>query len=88
MARVVFFIAQTQLFQTVPQSGGANGNVQLLQTPSLEFVQGQIRLRRNPPGAGFDHAFPGGSVITGQSVWAGTGPSHGAASKNAPRSYD
>ena len=47
-ARVVFFIAQTELFQTVPQSGDANGNFQVLQTPFLEFAQGQNRLRPNP----------------------------------------
>src|ERR1035441_10324891 len=51
-ARVVFFIAQTELFQTVPQSGDANGNFQVLQTPFLEFVEGQISLRCNPTAQG------------------------------------
>ena len=50
--RVVFFIAQTELFQPVPQSGDANGNFQLLQTTFLEFAQSQIRLCCNPPAQG------------------------------------
>ena len=60
-ARVVFFIAQTELCQTVPQSGDANGNLQLLQTTALEFAEGQIRLRRNPSAQGSVMLFQAGA---------------------------
>src|SRR5258707_14972911 len=63
-ARVVFFIAQTELFQTVPQGGDANGNFQLLQTTSLEFAEGQIRLRRNPAAQGPVMLFQAGAPVT------------------------
>jgi hypothetical protein len=63
-ARVVFFIAQTQLFQTVPQSGDANGNFQVLQTPFLEFAQGQIRLRYNPAAQSSVMLFQAGAPVT------------------------
>src|SRR5208283_843193 len=63
-ARVVFFIAQTELFQTVPQGGDANGNFQALQTPFLEFTEGQIRLRCYPPAQGSVMLFQAGASIT------------------------
>ncbi len=63
-ARVVFFIAQTELFQTVPQSGNANGNVQVFQTPFLEFIEGQIRLRCNPSAQGPVMLFQTGAPVT------------------------
>src|ERR1700691_2959586 len=63
-ARVVFFIAQTQLFQAVPQGGDADGNLQLLETPLLEFAQGQIRLLCNPLAQGAVMLFQAGAAIT------------------------
>jgi hypothetical protein len=63
-ARVVFFIAQTELFQPVPQSGGANGNVQPLPTPFLEFAQGQFCLRGNPTAQGSIMLFQPGAPVT------------------------
>jgi hypothetical protein len=63
-ARVVFFIAQTQLFQPVPQSGEANGNVQVLPTPFLEFAQGQVRLCSNPSAQGSVMLFKAGAPVT------------------------
>src|SRR5271156_3787922 len=63
-ARVVFFIAQTELFQPVPQSGGANGNLQLVQTTSLEFAEGQICLRRNPSTQSSVMLFQAGAPVT------------------------
>src|SRR5208282_5921496 len=63
-ARVVFFIAQTQLFQAVPQGGDANGNFQVLQTPSLKFAQRQIRLRSNPPAQSSVMLFQAGPPVT------------------------
>ena len=59
-----FFIAQTELFQTVPQSGDADGNFQVLPTPFLEFVQGQIRLRPNPTAQGSVMLFQAGAPVT------------------------
>src|SRR5580700_5800163 len=63
-ARVVFFIAQTQLLQPVPQGGDADGNPQLLETPVLEFAQGQIRFLRNPSAQGAVMLFQAGTPIT------------------------
>ncbi len=63
-ARVVFFITQPQLFQAVPQSGDADGHVQPLETPSLEFAQGQIRLPRDPTAQGAVMLFQTGATIT------------------------
>jgi hypothetical protein len=48
----------------VPQSSDANGNFQVLQTPSLEFAQGQIRLRCNPPAQGSIMLFQPGAPVT------------------------
>jgi len=48
----------------VPQSGDANGNFQLLQTPPLEFAQGQIRLRGNPPVQSSVVLFQAGAPVT------------------------
>jgi len=59
-----FFIAQTQLFQPVPQSGDANGNFQVLQTPFLEFAQGQIRLCCNPSAQGSVMLFQAGTPVS------------------------
>jgi hypothetical protein len=63
-ARVVFFIAQPQLLQPVPQGGDANGNVQMFPTPFLEFAQGQIRLRANPPAQSSVMLFQAGAPVT------------------------
>jgi hypothetical protein len=63
-ARVVFFLSQTQLFQPVPQSGDANGNFQVLQTPFLEFAQGQIRLCCNPSAQGSVMLFQAGTPVS------------------------
>jgi hypothetical protein len=52
------------LFQPVPQSGDANGNVQVFPTPFLEFAQGQIRLRANPPPQGSVMLFQAGTPVT------------------------
>jgi hypothetical protein len=52
------------LFQPVPQSGDANGNFQVFQTPFLEFAQGQIRLRPNPPAQGSVMLFQAGTPVT------------------------
>jgi hypothetical protein len=52
------------LFQPVPQSGDANGNIQLFQAPPLEFVEGQIRLRVNPPAQGSVMLFQAGAPVT------------------------
>jgi len=48
----------------VPQSSDANGNLQLLQTTSLEFAEGQIRLRRNPSAQGSVMLFQTGAPVT------------------------
>jgi hypothetical protein len=47
-ARVVFFIAQPQAAQAVPQRRDANRNPKLRQTSLLQFPQGQIRLGFDP----------------------------------------
>jgi hypothetical protein len=52
------------LFQPVPQSGQANGNVQMLQTPFLEFAQGQVRLCSNPSAQGSVMLFQAGAPVT------------------------
>jgi hypothetical protein len=52
------------LFQAVPQSGDANGNFQVFQTPSLKFDQGQIRLRSNPPAQSPVMLFQAGTPVT------------------------
>jgi hypothetical protein len=51
------------LFQTVPQSGDANGNFQVLKTPFLEFAEGQISLRRNPSLQGSVMLFQAGAPV-------------------------
>src|SRR5208282_3237331 len=63
-ARVVFFIAQTEPFQTVPQSGDADGDVQLLQAPLLQFSQSQIRPRGNPTPQNSVMFFQAGAPVT------------------------
>ena len=63
-ARVVFFMAQAELLQPVPQSGDANGNFQLLKTPSLELAQSQIGLRHNPTAQGSVMLLQTGAPIT------------------------
>jgi hypothetical protein len=52
------------LFQAVPQSGGANGHFQVFPTPSLEFVEGQISLRGNPPAQDPVMLFQAGAPVT------------------------
>jgi hypothetical protein len=52
------------LFQAVPQGGDADGNLQLLETPLLEFAQGQIRLLCNPLAQGAVMLFQAGAAIT------------------------
>jgi hypothetical protein len=61
----------------MPQSRDANGNVQLLQTPFLKRVQGQIGLRPNPSAQGSVMLFQTrtpitanllGSALAGQTV--------------------
>src|ERR1700691_4129450 len=63
-ARVVFFIAQTQLFQPVPQGGDADGDLKLLPAPPLQFVERQIRLRRKPAAQGSIMFFQTGAPVT------------------------
>src|SRR5258708_33005794 len=63
-ARVVFFIAQTQLLQPVPQGGDADGDLQLLPAPPLQFAQRQIRLRRQPAAQGSIMLFQPGAPVT------------------------
>src|SRR5580658_153626 len=63
-ARVVFFIAQAQPLQTGPQGGDADGDLELLPTPFLEFAQGQIGLLRNPTAQGAAMLFQAGAAIT------------------------
>ena len=48
----------------MPQSGDANGNFQVLQTPFLEFTEGQISLRCNPPAQGPVMLFQAGAPVT------------------------
>ena len=48
----------------MPQSRDANGNVQLLQTPFLKRVQGQIGLRPNPSAQGSVMLFQTGAPVT------------------------
>jgi hypothetical protein len=48
----------------MPQSGDANRNFQILQTPFLEFAQGQIRLRRNPSAQGSVMLFQARTPVT------------------------
>ncbi len=48
----------------MPQSGDANGNMQLLQTPLLEFVERQIGLGCNPAAQRSVMLFQAGAPVT------------------------
>jgi hypothetical protein len=48
----------------VPQGGEAHGNVQVFPTPFLEFAQGQICLRANPPAQSSVMLFQAGAPVT------------------------
>src|ERR1700722_13598179 len=62
-ARVVFFIAQSQSLQTMPQGRQADGHLQLLPALFLQLAQGQTRLPDNPTAQGPVMLFQAGAPI-------------------------
>jgi hypothetical protein len=52
------------LLETVPQRGDADGHLQSVKTPLLEFPQGQVRLLGNPMAQGSIMLFQPGAPVT------------------------
>jgi len=63
-ACVVFFIAQTQPVEPVPQRGDPNRDAQSFPAALLEFCQGQISLLGDPPTQGLLMRSKPGAAVT------------------------
>src|SRR5580698_3481463 len=74
-ARVVFFIAQPQLLQAMPQGGQADRDLQLFPAAALQLVQRQVRLRPDPTPQGPVVLFQTGTTIAADLLGpTGAGP--------------